>query len=192
MNELFGKVEGYFKIEVIDINGNVTDTFEKKNLIMDKARVTFAKYLAGINGIPIINRFVIGTKGHIGADDVDGGDILAPKTETQGFTSDREMLFSEESGNENTEFESISFTNTGVSGGTVVCDDGLSTVKTTVQGSDVIYEILVDAGSANGTGTIIFTECAFYTGSEIFSMRTFKGKIKDDSVSLRITWKILF
>jgi len=39
---------------------------------------------------------------------------------------------------------------------------------------------------------MVYTECAFYTGTNIFSMRTFKGKIKDDTVSLKITWKILF
>jgi len=153
---------------------------------MDLARSTFAKLLAGINGTPIVDRFVLGTEGNI------DGDFLAPKTELNGFTSDREMLFSEATGTEGTNYESIYFNTSGVSGDTVTADDGVSTIKTTVSGSDVIYEINIDNMAANGTGTIIFTECAFYTGSEIFSMRTFKGKIKDDTVSLKITWKIMF
>lgn len=154
--------------------------------------MTFAKYLANINATPVIDRFVLGTEGHIGAEDVDGGDLLAPKTETQGFTSDRDMLFSEATGTNGTNFEDIRFTVTGVSGDEVIADDGLTTVKCTVQGTDVVYEIMVHNDACNGTGTIIYTECAFYTGTEIFSMRTFKGKIKDDTVSLRITWKIMF
>jgi len=191
MTEKFDKVHGYFKVEAIK-DGKVIDTFEQKNLIMDEARMTFAKYLANINATPVIDRFVLGTEGHIGAEDVDGGDLLAPKTETQGFTSDRDMLFSEATGTNGTNFEDIRFTVTGVSGDEVIADDGLTTVKCTVQGTDVVYEIMVHNDACNGTGTIIYTECAFYTGTEIFSMRTFKGKIKDDTVSLRITWKIMF
>jgi len=191
MTEKFNGVHGYFKIEAIK-DGKVIDTFEQKNLIMDEARKTFAKYLANINATPVIDRFVLGTEGHIGAEDADGGDLLAPKTEANGFTADRDMLFSESTGANGTNYEDIRFTVTGVSGDTVTADDEKSTVKTTVTGTDVTYEIMIHNDACNGTGTIIFTECAFYTGTEIFSMRTFKGKIKDDTVSLRITWRIMF
>ncbi len=195
MTEKFNKVSGFFKIETIK-DSKVIDTFEQKNLIMDEARSTFAKYLAGINGTPVIDRFVLGTKGHIGADNIDGGDILAPKTEAQGFTSDRDMLFSEDGGIFKKDFEDIKFTVGGVSGDEVtVYSDNLitkSTVKCTVSKTDVIYEILINNDDCNGAGIMIFTECAFYTGEDIFSMKTFKGKIKDSTVSLRITWKIMF
>ena len=60
MTENFKKVQGYFKIEAIK-DGKVIDTFEHKNLIMDEARYTFAKLLAGIDGTPVINKFVLGT-----------------------------------------------------------------------------------------------------------------------------------
>jgi len=191
MTENFKSVKGYFKIEAIK-DGKVIDTFEKQNLIMDEARMSFAKYLANINSTPVIDRFVLGTQGHIGAEDPDGGDLLAPKTEANGFTSDRTMLFSEATGTNGTDWEDILFTVTGTSGDEVVADDGLSTVKCTVQGTDVIYEILIHNDACNAQGTVIYTECAFYTGTEIFSMRTFKGKIKDDTVQLKITWKIMF
>ena len=186
MKEVFNTVKGYFKIEAIDRDGNVVDSFEQKNLIMDKARETFAKLLAGISGTPVIDRFVIGTQGNV------SGDLLSPKTEINGFTSDREMIFAEATGQEGTEFSSLYFSASGTNADTVICDDGLSTVKITVAGTDVVYEINVYNDSCNGTGTAVYTECAFYCGSEIFSMRTFKGKIKDDTVSLRITWKIMF
>ena len=186
MTDIFKPAEGYFKIETIDKNGNVIDSFEKKNLIMDNARRTFAKYVAGISGTNIINKLVLGTEGHI------AGDILAPKSEINGFISSREMLFSEETGVQGQNFEVLTFNPSGVNGDTVVCNDGFSTVKTTVFDTQVTYEIEIHNTACNGDGTVIFTECAFYTGNDIFSMRTFKGKIKDDSVSLRITWKILF
>jgi len=186
MNDNFGKVKGYFKIEAINLQGEVIDKFEKHNLIMDNARRTFPNYIASIAGTQPINKFVLGTNGHI------AGDILAPKNEIDGFVSEREMLFSEETGMENVDFETLTFNPNGVSGDTNTCDDGKSTVKITVVDTDVIYEVNVHNLSCNGDGTIVFTECAFYTGDDIFSMRTFKGKIKDDSVSLRITWKIMF
>ena len=185
MTDKCNNIQGYFKIESIK-DGKVIDTFEQKNLIMDKARITFAEYLANINNTPVIDRFVLGTQGNI------DGDFLAPKTDLNGFTSNRDMLFSEATGVAGTDYEAINFTVSGVSGDTVTADDKLSTVKCTVDGSSVIYEILIDNKSCNGTGTIVYTECAFYTGSAIFSMRTFKGKIKDDTVSLRITWRIMF
>jgi len=191
MTDKVKKTTGYFKIEAIK-DGKVIDTYEKHNLIMDDARLTFAKFLANINNTPVIDRFVLGTKGHIGAEDSDGGDLLTPKNESTGFTSDRDMLFSEATGTNGVDYEDIQFTVSGVSGDEVVADDTLSTVKCTVDGSNVIYEINIDNAACNGTGTMAFTECAFYTGSSIFSMRTFKGKIKDDTVALRITWRIMF
>ncbi len=38
----------------------------------------------------------------------------------------------------------------------------------------------------------IFTEAALYFHGRIFSMKTFKAKVKDDSVLLRIIWTINF
>jgi len=153
---------------------------------MDKARSTFAKLLANINNQPVINRIVLGNMGHVGSD------TLAPKKAADGFVSGRTMLFSEELGAEGVNYNSLDFTVSGTSGSTVIASDGASTVKTTVNGTEVDYVIDIDSNSMNGSGIMVYTECAFYTGSDIFSMRTFKGKVKDDTVSLRITWKILF
>ena len=188
MQDTFKGVQGYFKIEAIK-DGQVVDSFEQKNLIMDLARNTFANLIAGINNTPVINRFVIGTQGHV------AGDFLVPKGVDQGFTSEKTCLFSEEAGDELVDFESLYFIPTGVSGDNVTVENpnNASTVKIDVNGTDVVYEINIHNDACNGsTGTMVFTECAFYTGSEIFSMRTFKGKIKDNTVSLKITWKIMF
>lgn len=194
MTDTFNGIRGYFKIEAIK-DGKVIDTFEKHNLIMDEARNIFAKMLANINGQPVVDKFVLGNCGHVGADanDPSAGDILVPKGETDGFTSDRTMLFAEETGVLNTNYTFIDFTVDGVSGNTVTASDGVSTVTTTVTGNEVEYIIDIDNNAMNiGSGSIVYTECAFYAGSEIFSMRTFKGKIKDNTVGLRVTWRIIF
>jgi len=194
MTDTFKGVRGYFKIESIK-DGKVIDSFEQHNLIMDEARKIFAKLLANINGQPVVDKFVMGNCGHVGADanDPSAGDILVPKSEIDGFTSDRTMLFAEESGTNGTNYNSIEFTVDGVSGDTVTANDGITTVKTTVNENEVEYIIDIDNKALNvSRGSIIYTECAFYAGSEIFSMRTFKGKIKDNTVGLRVTWKIIF
>lgn len=48
-------------------------------------------------------------------------------------------------------------------------------------------------GEADYTGNIsVFTEAALYVNDRIFSMKTFPGKVKDDTSSIKITWKIIF
>lgn len=186
MTEQFKKIKGYFKIELIK-DGKVIDSEEKHNLIMDNARRTFPNYLSGITGVQPINKLVMGNQGNI------AGDILAPKQAIDGFTSDRTMLFSEESGNLGVDFNELRFTPNGVNGSVITCDDGVSTISSNIIDTDVIYEINIHNTSMNGKkGSMIYTEAAFYTGDQIFSMRTFKGKIKEDSVSIKITWKIMF
>jgi len=186
LTDKFRKVKGYFKIELLR-DGVVIDSDEKHNLIMDDARRTFPKYLSGITGVQPINRLVLGTQGNI------AGDILAPKQAIDGFTSDRTMLFSEESGNIGTDYTVLSFTPNGVNGSVITCDDGVSTVSSNIIDTDVVYEVNIHNTAMNGnSGAMVYTEAAFYTGDQIFSMRTFKGKIKDDSVSIKITWKIMF
>jgi len=191
MIDKYKSIKGYFRIDAIK-DGKIIDTFEKENLIMDDARYTFAKYLANINNTPVIDKFVLGTEGNVGAGTPGGGDLLYPKTDAEGFVSSRQSLFSEATGTKGVNYEDILFTVTGVSGDTVTASDGLSTVQCTVDGTSVIYVINIPNKACNGEGTMVYTECAFYTGSEIFSMRTFKGKIKDNTVSLKITWKIIF
>jgi len=194
MVDTFKGISGYFKIESIK-DGKVIDSFEQHNLIMDEARNIFAKLLANINGQPVVDKFVMGNCGHVGADanDPSAGDILVPKSEADGFTSDRTMLFAEETGTDGVNYNSIEFTVDGVSGNTVTASDSISTVNTTVNGHEVVYIIDIDNNALNASsGSIVYTECAFYAGSEIFSMRTFKGKVKDNTVGLRITWKIIF
>ena len=178
------KVYGLFKIESFK-QGKLIDTIEQKNLIMDLARNQFAKFCGGIVTDPI-NKLVLGTQGHVGSD------TDTPKTSTEGFISSRTNLFSEVSGTNHVNFENFSFTPNGISGSTVTCTDGVSTANISSLNNIATFIVDIPENVGNGTGSITFTEAALYTGTNIFSMRTFKGRLKDNSIALRITWKIIF
>lgn len=73
---------------------------------------------------------------------------------------------------------------TGAGSGVHVIQSGSSVTFTT--------SIANIAGNLGDVDTSIFTEAALYSGSDIFAMKTFKAKIKDSTVLLRITWTITF
>jgi len=197
ISDTINPIRGYFKIETLK-DGKVIDTEENHNLIMNSARCSFANLLGGIAGQSIINRFVMGTKGHV--DD----DVLIPKTALHGFNANRVDLFcgtdmatKGESWNELTFTPSSSISNTKA----VDIADGASNSSTAdviVTGCEsgqpsitYIFNIAQDAFNGTGQG-VVYTECALFTDTKIFSMKTFKGKIKEPSVAFRITWQILF
>jgi hypothetical protein len=187
--------KGFFKIETLDSSGVVIDSFEEDNLIMDLARTNMCELVAGVTpaGSPI-NKFVLGTAGHIGTD------ILAPRTSTEGFTSSRTSLFSQGTvpTPQSTVIYPITFTGTGSASGerevTSEPDSGLgsSTVTVTQVGTTVTYEIFLPAQVANNTGIVAYTEAGFYCGTELFNLKTFAAKVKSESVTIRVTWSISF
>lgn len=187
MKDLYKKpIFGHIIVECSDKNGTVVDRFEKHNLIMDTARVAVSSLACGLSTAEPINKFVLGTDGHI------PGDFLTPKGEAQGFISSRTQLFSEETSGFT---YPIDFTNPGTASGSCTINsepDSGSTITMSYVGNDVEYTITVPELAGNGTGISVFTEAALYAGGNIFSMKTFPAKIKDDSVSLKIIWKILF
>lgn len=181
------ELKGHLIVECIDKNGQIVDRFENKNLIMDAARISMAQMIAGLSGSSEINKFVLGTKGHVGSD------YLSVKTEADGFVGTRTSLFSEDSP---TDYEyPISFNTPGTASGACVItdepDDG-STININYADKSIEYTIEIFESAANGTGITVYTEAALYAGTNIFSMKCFPGKIKDNTVSLKIIWKILF
>lgn len=181
-------VSGHIIVEALDANNNILDRYEEHNLIMDKARTSISRLACGITGSlsKPINKFVLGTEGH------KSGDYLTPKTSTEGFISSRTMLFSEDS----VSYEyPIAFTNPGTATGSCVIvsePDSGSTVSLLHENNNVQYTIEIPATAANNTGIAVYTEAALYAGYNIFSMKCFPAKIKDNTVALRIIWKILF
>jgi hypothetical protein len=86
------------------------------------------------------------------------------------------------------------------SNGDVIASDGSSKINISVDNTlntyktTYVFEIPQLVG--NNTGSVIYTEAAMYSKNmgvdNIFSMRTFPAKIKDNSVVLKITWSIIF
>ena len=181
-------LNGHLIVECLDKDKNVIDRFENHNLIMDAARVAMAQMTAGLSNSSQIDRFVIGTQGH------NGTDYLSVKTEANGFVGTRTELFSETANVYNYE---ILFDVPGTANGvcnitseTDITTPSLVTISYTDKTIEYTFEIYEE--NANDTGVSVFTEAALYAGTNIFSMKCFPGKIKDNTVSLKIVWKIMF
>jgi len=69
-----------------------------------------------------------------------------------------------------------------------------STVTVLQTGTSVkfTFDFAPNAGNLQNGTTSIFTEAALYSNNRIFSMKTFKAKIKDSAILLRIVWTITF
>jgi len=194
-------VEGFFSIKCLDKNNNIIDFYEKKNTIMLKSKTTMANQIGGLNTDGIIGSFTLGTKG-ADSTGITSKAIDPAKTELfcQGTVPGPYWI--------------CDFTSTGAGNATIngrgnfnssggnIGNDTLSTIDITIIGSSVEYVITIDALDANGTGLTAYSEASlctnlnknFGTGKsgDIFAMRTFGNKIKDNSVKLVITWRIEF
>lgn len=188
---------GHFSMKIFKADGSV-EVYEDKNLIMDLARSNMAELVGGYDiGLPI-NRFVIGTKGHVGTDILDYIQVG-----TSGFETTRTQLFSEELSEFNYQipFDCTGATATvlddaaegyidGDAGNTQTCK-----VQRTVSDRTVTYIITIpdNAGNASGESPVVaYTEAALYAGTDIFSMKTFPARVKEDTVKFEITWSIIF
>ncbi len=69
-----------------------------------------------------------------------------------------------------------------------------SAVKVLQSGTSVTFTFDIATGAANKQNetTSVFTEAALYANDRIFAMKTFKAKVKDSTVLLRIVWTITF
>lgn len=208
-------LQGYFKITAYKSDGSI-EVIEDKNLIMDKARNNMAELASGcMMGSPI-TKFIIGTAGH----NPDTNNILEPiSVGTYGFTPTRTETFSKTQNKfrynltwdpfnpvsddfvtpvtwNNREVTLYARGNkldeTGVESG---AENTPCEVNIKVLGNSVLYTITLPEAAANGvTGdsTIAFTEAALFSGSDIFSLKTFSARVKDPSVKYVIEWRIIF
>jgi len=199
MTEKYAGLKGIFKIQTHDKDGNLLDEFEEKNLIVNSARPNLAKLIGGFSTGTPINKFVIGTRGHV-------GDILIPKTIVNGLNQNRTQLFSEE---ETKYFYSIDFQGTGTGNGSrnvisetdfTVDTNTKSTVSIVNVEKTLVYTIVIHSDVANNTagfsgtttGTAAFTEAGFYCGNTLFNIKTFPVKVKQQGTTITITWTLEF
>lgn len=200
---------GIFKIESIDIDNNIIDVYEDLNLIMDSARSNMAQVIGGVTTGNIgakIDKFVIGTLGHVGTDILD-----AKNVDEDGFVSTRTSLFSEEG--IVAKNYSIPFDATGGADVTILTTGSMyegtvldftdaadsSSVQRVVGGTNgrtLTYSIDIPINAGNSDDplepVIAFTEAALYAGDDIFSMKCFSARVKEDTVKLSVTWSIIF
>jgi len=69
-----------------------------------------------------------------------------------------------------------------------------SSVRVLQAGTSVSFIVDIATAGANSqfTNYSVFTEAALYANGRIFALKTFKSKIKDSTISFRVTWKITF
>ena len=205
MKEKYTKpIEGIFKIEQIDENGNVIDVYESSNKIMRNSKLSMAEAMSGTTmpgGSIFINTLVLGTEGH-------GDNLLSPKNIDYTLND----LYSVQ---ENKPAYPISFDAYGN-----IIDEGYDPNlpgthpeqtevriyrEHSIDNETIVYELLIPKENANNAGgPIAYTEAALYTTfnqnldplnlhyGTIFAMRTFPAKIKDNTTELKITWRIIF
>lgn len=186
MVETVSQPKGHFKIELLDKDRNVIETFEKHNLVVNVSRPVLASHMAGRSAVPV-NKLVLGTKGHI------GDNLMLPKTANEGFTAARTQLFAEEEG---AFVYHVNFTPPKTDGKAVVTEDDVgagSTVEVVNSNNTIVYKIELSTTAGNGsTGAVGYTEAGLYAGDNLFCMRTFAVRSKDVSSILRITWTLIF
>jgi hypothetical protein len=180
------KIVGDFKAELLDIDGNILETTEEHNMIMDLGRSSISSILSGLGTTPI-NKVVFGTLGY-------NGEPLTPiDPNTLGFIPSRTNLFSEaEIGYYTYVINFVPTTNGGYATVTETNSNAGSTVKITQANNMITYEILLSINAANSSGTVNYTEAAMYCGTNIFAMKTFSAKPKDNSSTIKITWSFTF
>lgn len=196
--------KGIFSIKTIYADGTF-DEYTDRNLIMDLARSDMARLVGGVNtgtiGAPI-DKFVIGSLGHKNDDILDYINVGE-----LGFDTTRTKLFSE--ANTTAYNYRITFNATGASDVTVngsgrmysgntagLIDSTQNTIQRIVNQRAVTYIITIPAANANTNDVndpfLAYTEAALYAKGQIFSMKTFPGRVKEETVSFKISWSIIF
>ena len=210
------EMKGHFLVKAFKKDGSV-EIYEDKNLIMDSARSNMAELVGGWTaGVPI-DKFVLGNKGHNGSDILDYKKV----GENNEFLSSNTTLFAEDSDNDDPDGDGeedgsngkanftygINFNvqskdavkvdeeTTAEVKGERVKETKKCTVKRAIADRTCTFTITIpdECGNRAGEGEVVaYTEAALYAGEDIFSMKTFPARVKEDTVKFEITWAIIF
>ena len=212
-------IEGYFILKQFDKNGNLIDTYEDNNKIMVDSKKVMRDAMRGLVANPEptvqpnihINTFVLGTQGH-------QDNLLVPKN----FTYDEPDLFCvqalngkaypitfDSTGNIIDEGYDEDLPGSRVEASSVTINNASEVDNEAIE---YIFKIPITNANDNGQ-PIAYTEAALYTNlnqiipnlganpgdpltitdyGDLFAMRTFAAKIKDNATSFEITWRIIF
>jgi hypothetical protein len=208
-------IRGVFSIKSFNKEGVEIDEYKEDNLIMDNARVNMARLIAGLtvggNVAKPINKIVLGTRGHMGTDILDyqqvGETDTSKPTNDRTFESTRIKLFSESIAsqvNYRVPFDVTGDSDVTVTGtgkryeqDTIVgSNEPYNIVRRVVNDRTVTYIFTIPAENANSGDTenpvVAYTEAALYADDDIFSMKTFPARVKEDTVKFEIVWSIIF
>jgi len=197
--------QGHFSVLEYNEKDELISKYSDKNLIMDSARSNMAELIAGLSAGKVINRFILGTRGHVGTD------LLVPKevggTYVEGtFDSTRTELYSQ-SAPAGTPYWYVDFTPNPLGGNATINGvfNSVNSSETTtdvsvniqVSGKETKYTITIPVTSANNpAGPVAYTEAGLVSvsagDSDLFSMKCFPARIKENTVKLVVVWSILF
>lgn len=183
--ETINPPKGYFKCELIK-DDKVIDTIEDYNLIMDRARYNIATGISGFSGGTPITKIVFGTSGN------EVGNLTVPKTAADGFVSSRTSLFSEANGSYTYTINFVPTTSGSYATVTETDINSGSLVTVTYTNTSITYVVEMSQTAGNNGSSVNYTEAAFYCGTNIFSMKCFPVRVKDNSVKIKITWSFTF
>ena len=201
---------GIFNIKTFDKDDNVIDDFTDNNLIVYTARAVMAgqigSYISSTEITPI-NKFYLGTRGHRGDNILDTVLVGEEQADMGLFDPERSSMFSQESGEYN---YGIEFDPTGgkvvtreALAGTLYSgsverstDEPTNTIRREITGlreNEVKYTITIETPNGNVPGQAVpYTEAALYAGENLFAMKTFPARVKENTVKFVITWSIIF
>lgn len=207
-NVKMNNVNGIFSIKSIDLNGNVIDEYIENNLILNTARNSMAGLVGGVTGSNgPINRFVMGTSGHMDNDtDIpvtegeerspDGGVFDSARTNiySEALSKTMYMIDFDLRSSESTHAEAGIPGEKRIGSGNWITDAETNNIIRKVEGRTLVYTITIGEHNANPVdpGVIPYTEAGLYSGDNLFAMKTFPQKLKDDTVAFIITWTINF
>lgn len=210
------ETKGHFSIEAIDKNGNIIDCYEDNNLIVNSARWVMAKLLANRPEAIGLTGFKMGTRGH----NTNTDNILEPKSIGQdGYDESRTKLFSQDSVDafyysitwdpQNLKNElgqpatwtgdKISFIAVGQKRdqkGTEADAENATIPVTILLGENSVkYTFEIAESWMNGSDSssvVAMTEAGLFSKNEMFSIKCFPAKVKDNQTLFRIHWRIIF
>jgi hypothetical protein len=198
-------LSGYFSVQLYNSKNEIVDQYEDKNLVMLLARNIMAKMISGQTDVRKICKLNLGVSGY-------STSLLTPLTygqtfgsTTEVFDENRTTIISEALGQHNF---NVTFTPPATNGdATGIASLNTTTLETeteellvgvSLNASTITYSFDIPASLGNGNPGEIepYTEAGLYfnegSGYSLFSMKTFPVKAKDDSVRMKITWKINF
>ena len=189
MKDTFDKMKGYFKIQLLDDNNKIVDTYEDNNLIMDTAKLSMAQTIGRMLPNYYINEIRLGGEG------VKPGTYIT-KDASDGFVSSRSELFAEQN---NSYVYSILFNPTGINGmdADLLSENdnitGYSSLVNIASLSNVVtFTTTIPKQNANNNSIQPYSEAGLYISGNLFAMKVFPTRLKNSSLKMIITWSIIF